>query len=48
MTSKCVELMRPQDLRSGLYAPILAPFTTPLYVKSYTVPYFKLAYIFSV
>jgi len=27
---------------------LLAPFTTSLLVKSYTVPYFKLAYIFSV
>jgi len=25
MTSKCVELMRPQGLRSGLYAPTLPP-----------------------
>jgi len=37
-------LMQPQGLRLGLYA----PFTTPLFVKSYTIPYFKLAYIFSV
>jgi len=40
-------LMSPQDLRSGLYAP-LASLISPLFAKSSTVGYFKLAYVFSI
>jgi len=39
--------MRPQGLRSGLYAPLVS-LISRLFAKSCTVGYFKLVYVFSV